>query len=132
MTTKNIDRSLTFIEFLHHQLKRTGNTPQWLAEVLEHENDKIVKGILAGTIKAPVSMVNPIARAFGLNPSIPLHIYVSDYLPDLDDALFDCNGMTILTPAERKVIDSLRRFKKETEPEIAVFETARMVVAAIT
>lgn len=130
--SETVATHLTFAEFITRELSDSENTIEWLAAKVDLENENILKAITTGTMKAPTSLVYPLAKALELDPAHVLHVYLRDYLPEIEQALFDCEGMMTLTKQERLLVQMHRQCTGEKDPEIIVFENKRVVAIAIS
>lgn len=123
---------LTFADYIARALSESENTIEWLAEKIGMENANILKPVVAGTMRASASLVYPIANALDLDPAHVLNVYLRDYLPELERAIFDCGGSMFVSERERVILDGYRRFSKYADPELMLFEEDGVVVVAIT
>ena len=130
--SETVATHLTFAEFITRELSASENTMEWLAAKIGLENDNVLKAITAGTMKIPASLVYPLAKALELDPAHVLHVYLRNHLPEIEQALFDCEGMMSLTRQERLLVQMQRQCTGDKDPEIIFFENKRVVAFAIT
>ena len=123
---------LTFADYITRELSESENTIEWLAAKIGLENANILKTVIGGTMRAPASLLFPIAKALEIDPAHVLNVYLRDYLPEIEQALFDCEGMMSLTRRERVLVQKYRQCADDKDPEMVVFENKRMVAFAIT
>ena len=123
---------LTFADYIARALSESRNTIEWLAAKVGQENANILKAVLNKTMKAPVASIYPLAKALDLDHAHVLNVYLRDYLPELERAIFDCGGSMLVSEQERIILDGYRRFSKYADPELTLFEEEGAVVVAIT
>ena len=123
---------LTFADYIAREISKRENATEWLPQKIGQDSTNVVKGIINKTIKAPASSIYPLARALELDPEHVLNVYLRDYLPEIERAIFDCGGNMIVSEQERIILDGYRRFSKYADPELTLFEEDGVVVVAIT
>ncbi len=123
---------LTFPQFMAREMANAETTVEWMTEKLALPSENVLKGFLSGMMKAPASLIYPFAKTLDLDPAHVLHVYLRDCLPDVECAIFDCEGMMPLTKQERLLVEMYRQRTDDKSPEVVIFENKSVVALAIT
>ena len=123
---------LTFAEYISREISKHENAAEWLPGKVGLENANILKAVINKTMKAPAASIYPLAKALELDPAHVLNVYLRDYLPEIERAIFDCGGSMIVSEHERTILDGHRRYSKNGNPEVMLFEDKSVVMIAIT
>lgn len=131
MTTRSTDTKLTVAAFLSRTLADLDRPKEDLEAAIGASNMKIVLGVIAGTLKLPAERVFAIAKAIEIDPALLMRIYLRDYCPELEQAIFDCEGTITATKSERLVLAAFRSQTHNCEPGVLVFEGKKVLALAL-
>lgn len=99
----------TVAQYLADRIKESGKPEQEIAAEIGCENANIIRAYMQGVAKVPISKLGPLARALGIDPVYLLRLTLSEYMPEMLDALDDILQIPILTASERGLVDEYRR-----------------------
>ena len=87
--------------------------------------------IIDGKMKLPMMSVHKLAHALQIDSLMLLRVWVHDYFPAMEDALFDTDGLTVLTANERKIIEAYRRQTGAEDLEVMIFDDPRFAMVVV-
>jgi len=81
------EENITVAEYFARTLNRSGVDPEKIAKLLGHDNPAIIRFVISGHAKLPVSSILPLAAAFGIDPLDFLAVVLREYCPDVLEAI---------------------------------------------
>ena len=90
-----------------------------------------LKLVIDGKIKLPMMSVHKLARALKIDSMMLLRVWVHDYFPGMEDALFAADGLALLSPNEQKIIEAYRARVRDDDLELMTFEDPTFVMLVV-
>lgn len=104
----------TVQEYLNNQIDICPKSQKEIAFEIGYEKPNIITMFKQGLTKLPINKVGPMAKALGIDPAYLLRIVISDYMPEMLDAIEDIIGV-MCTNHEREMISIIRSTTKEKD-----------------
>lgn len=87
--------------------------------------------VLEGKMKLHLPVVHRVAQVLGIDPLMLLRVVVHDYMPEMEEALFDAGSLSVLTANERKIIEAYRARVRDDDLELMTFEDPTFVMLVV-
>lgn len=112
----------TVAEFLTHHIdalvKSKEKTQKQIAEEIGYPNQNIITMFKQGRTPLPVNKVGPMAKALNVDAIYLLRLVMSEYTPETYLEIERLFAGNLITSNERKIIERLREYTGETDPQL--------------
>lgn len=122
---------LTVAGYLKKCIEASGKSVAEVERRIDARHRIRLQPILDGKVKLPLPVVHVVAQALDVPPLTLLRIWVHDYVPEMEEALFDCGRLMQVSPNEQRIIEAYRSRVADEEHELMIFEDPRFVLLAV-
>lgn len=115
--------NLTVAQYIDAQVALSNKSQVVIAKDIGYEKPNMLTMLKQGKTKLPVNKVPALARSLGIDPVYFMRLVLSEYQPELFEAIEAVYGASLLSPGELSLALQLREATKGTtitdEPEFA-------------
>lgn len=117
-------------EVLNKYLEASHKTQRQIAEEVGYDKPNIITMFKQGLTKVPIDKVPALAKALGINTAYFLRIVMSEYEPEVWEAIENNSGM-IMTSHECEIIRLYRMASGNTDEKAVFLDGGSFVVLAM-
>lgn len=122
---------LTVAAFVKKCIAASGKPIEEIERAMGDTHRVRLQLVIDGKIKLPMMSVHKLAHVLQIDSLMLLRVWVHDYFPAMEDALFDTDGLTVLTANERKIIEAYRRQTGAEDLEVMIFDDPRFSMVVV-
>jgi hypothetical protein len=129
--SKKVASRLTVAAYITRKLSDSERSLEEVADVVGFENPAVLQAVLAGTAKLPVQFVFPLAVALNDDPANLMKVLLREYVPELEQALHETQGMAMISRREKVMIDAFRVATNDRDPSVIILENSPVVAVVM-
>ena len=114
-TKKKNAKAMTVADYLNHQIEICGKTQREISLEIGYDKPNIITMFKQGLTKLPITKVEKMATALGVDPKYLLRLVLNEYMPDTLPVIEKFMGYAI-TDNEKLIIDKIRNLSKNSDP----------------
>ena len=123
----NQTQKSTVAEFISGRLANSDKTHREIAAEIGLPNANAISMISTSTLKLPIKRVGALAKALDIDPTHLLRLVLTEYAPDVLDAVESVLQRPLLSANEAALIDALRVATGGRDPAAVVIERGSVV-----
>jgi transcriptional regulator with XRE-family HTH domain len=129
--TKANPCKLTLLEILNQAFSNTKVSDEEIARKTELSSSA-VRLIRSGKMKVPLQSVSKLAVIAGLDVAYLMRVALDEYQPGLLAQIEELIGGTLLSAAEKRLVDSFRYIARGADAEAVLIDRAAVVAIVTT